>query len=143
MKKCIYSILFVIILAGCSTDDELSGNEYILILSVDNSPPEMSSFEMRFENGEIELINFPKDGEEIEGQYTLEDQTLEIELARDNDEAHIVFEDLTHNEDGYTGNLDETDITIETGDNELAARFLTLDNVEEGSDIRLSHLQNE
>jgi hypothetical protein len=143
MKKSIYPILFIIILAGCNTDDELSGNEYILILSVDASPPEMSSFEMRFENGVIELINFPEDSDEIEGRYTLEDQALEIELARDNDEGRIVLEDLNHNEDGYTGNLGETDITIETGDNELAARLSTIDNVEEGSDIRLSYLPDE
>ncbi|SOC39133.1 hypothetical protein [Salinicoccus kekensis] len=103
----------------------------------------MSSFEMRFENGEIELINFPEDSDEIEGRYTLDDQTLEIELARDNDEGRIVLEDLTRNEDGYTGNLGETDITTETGDNELAARLSTLDNIEEGSDIRLSYLPDE
>lgn len=132
MKKILSSLflLFIMLAAGCSSDDELSGRTFDLAyppgpVSEDDGMEDHNVFmTLSFYDGKV----VREDGNEVEGKYTLNDETLSILFEHDEETLNVEFDEFNESDKTFSAyNAIVSNAALDKSEGELS-HLMTLGN---------------
>ncbi|WP_342389283.1 hypothetical protein [Salinicoccus bachuensis] len=132
MKKILSSLflLTIMLIAGCSNDDELSGRTFDLayppgpVSEGDGMEDHNVFMTLSFDDGKV----VREDGNEVEGQYDLDAETLSILFEHDEETLNVEFDEFNGSDRTFSAyNAIVSNATLDKSEGELSY-LMTLGN---------------